>query len=108
MRFPLAHTSLCIAVVSLLSAFNGQSGSPSTSKAPREGVLRVAADAEPQSLDPQLTTGHTEHRILTSLFEGLTTLNQKTLAVEPGVAKTWEVSEDGKTYTFHVNPEAKW
>ena len=108
MRSLLAHTSLCIAIVVAVSACNGQAGSGSSSKAPREGVLRVAADAEPQSLDPQLTTGHTEHRILTSLFEGLTTLNQKTLEVEPGVAKTWEVSEDGKTYTFHLNPEAKW
>ncbi|MCC6795438.1 MAG: peptide ABC transporter substrate-binding protein [Candidatus Hydrogenedentes bacterium] len=108
MRFLLGHTSLCIAIALTLSACNGQSGSTSKSKAPREGVLRVAADAEPQSLDPQLTTGHTEHRILTSLFEGLTTLNQKTLEVEPGVAKTWEISEDGRTYTFHLNPDAKW
>jgi len=87
---------------------NEGTGNGNSSNAPRDNVLRVAADAEPQSLDPMLTTGHTEHRILCSLFEGLTTLNQKTLAVEPGVAQSWEMSSDGKTYTFRLNPAAKW
>jgi oligopeptide transport system substrate-binding protein len=99
---------IVVAAAVVVCGCNGQRGGGSSSKAARDGVLRVAADAEPQSLDPQLTTGHTEHRILTSLFEGLATLNQKTLAIEPGVAKSWDVSEDGKTYTFHLNPDAKW
>ncbi len=71
-------------------------------------VLRMATDTEPQALDPHLVTGHTEHRILTSLFEGLTNLNQKTLEVEPGAAESWEVSDDGRVYTFKINPKAKW
>jgi len=74
----------------------------------RANTLRVATDTEPQALDPHLVTGHTEHRILTSMFEGLTTLNQKTLAVEPGIAESWEVSENGLVYTFTINPNAKW
>lgn len=73
-----------------------------------QNVLRVGSDGEPASLDPYLVTGHTEHRILTSLFEGLTTANQKTLEVEPGVAESWEVTPDGLTYTFKLNPNAKW
>ncbi len=96
-----------LAVIGCNGQDGGGTGATSTN-APKDGVLRIAADAEPQSLDPMLTTGHTEHRILTSLFEGLTTMNQKTLAVEPGVAESWSVSEDGKTYTFKLNPNAKW
>lgn len=113
MRWLFAKLNL-LSVAVVLYAFGcnahpgGNAGAPAGSRAPKDGVLRVAADAEPQSLDPQLTTGHTEHRILTSLFEGLTTLNQKTLAVEPGVAKTWDISSDGLLYTFHINPDAKW
>lgn len=71
-------------------------------------VLRVGAGAEPQNLDPYRVTGHNEHRILTSLFEGLTTLNQETLAVEPGAAESWTVSPDGLVYTFTINPNARW
>ena len=71
-------------------------------------TLRIAADTEPAAMDPHLVSGYTEHRILTSLFEGLTTLNQKTLAVEPGAAESWSVSDDGLVYTFKINPNAKW
>lgn len=74
----------------------------------RANTLRFATDTEPAAMDPHLVTGHTEHRIMTSLFEGLTTLNQKTLAVEPGIANSWDVSEDGLVYTFTINPDAKW
>lgn len=99
---------LALLAAALVVGCGGKSGGTNAINAPRDGVLRIATDAEPQSLDPYLVTGHTEHRILTSLFEGLTTLNQKTLAVEPGVAQSWDISEDGKTYTFHLNPAAKW
>ena len=71
-------------------------------------VLRIGAGTEPHTLDPHLATGHNEHRIMTSLFEGLTNLNQTTLDVEPGMAESWEVSEDGLTYTFHLRNDARW
>lgn len=105
MRLPSAKTFILFAT-SLAIAVAGCKGASGV--APKEGVMRIAADAEPTSLDPQLTTGHTEHRILTSLFEGLATLNQKTLAIEPGAAKSWEIADDQLTYTFHLNPGAKW
>ncbi len=71
-------------------------------------IARLGAGTEPKSLDPHAVTGHGEHRILTSLFEGVVNLNQTSLEIEPGVAERWDVSEDGLTYTFHLNPEAKW
>ena len=43
-----------------------------------------------------------------ALFEGLTTLNSQTMAVQPGVARSWDISEDGLTYTFHMDPRARW
>jgi len=88
------------ALASTLPACSGGEKSSNT--------LRVAADTEPAALDPHLVTGFTEHRLLTSMFEGLTTLNQKTLAVEPGVAESWTISDDGLVYTFKINPNAKW
>jgi oligopeptide transport system substrate-binding protein len=72
------------------------------------GVLRLGIGAEPQALDPFRVTGHTEHLVMTGLFEGLTTLHQKTLEVEPGMAESWTVSDDGLVYTFRIHPGAKW
>lgn len=70
--------------------------------------LYIGIEAEPAGLDPHLTTGLTEMSVEIAFLEGLTTLNAKTMAVEPGVAASWEISEDGRTYTFHFDPDARW
>ena len=62
--------------------------------------------AEPQSLDPAAIQGIPEHNIYMCLFEGLVTYNPETLGPEPGVAESWECSEDGKTWTFHLRENA--
>lgn len=42
------------------------------------------------------------------LLEGLVLQTPDGTDVRPAVAQEWEVSEDGMTYTFHLNPEASW
>jgi len=74
----------------------------------RRADFRFANGNEPKSLDPQLATGEPEHRILTSLFEGLARLDARSLEPVPGVAESWQISADGKTYTFHLRPNARW
>ena len=73
-----------------------------------ERELYIGIGAEPAALDPQITTGLTEYSVLLSLLEGLTTLNPKTMQVEPGVAKSWEISADGLRYTMYFDPLACW
>lgn len=63
---------------------------------------------EVQTLDPALVTGQPEGRIVWALFEGLCTNDPKTLEPRPGVAERWEISPDGRTYTFHLRAEARW
>lgn len=72
------------------------------------GELYIGIGAEPAALDPHLTTGLTEYSVMLALLEGLTTLHPETMAVEPGVAQSWHISEDLKRYTFYFNPEARW
>ena len=64
--------------------------------------------SEVQSLDPATVTGVPEGRILRGLFEGLCLKDPYTLKVIPGSAKSWDLSDDLKTYTFHIREEAKW
>lgn len=63
--------------------------------------------AEPETLDPALITGQPEGRLASSLFEGLTRFSE-TGEAEPGVAESWELSEDGLTYTFRLRDDARW
>lgn len=74
----------------------------------RDQELYVGIGAEPAALDPQLTTGLTEFNVMAALLEGLTTIDPKTAEIRPGVAASWEISDNGKTYTFFLDPEARW
>ncbi|HEV2675470.1 MAG TPA: peptide ABC transporter substrate-binding protein [Aliidongia sp.] len=78
-----------------------------TSAAQAEHVLRRANGAEPESLDPQKTTGIYEVNIERDLFVGLLTLDPD-MKVAPGVAERWEASDDKKIWTFHLRHDAKW
>lgn len=63
---------------------------------------------EPESLDPQIVTGVSEMRITKALFDGLTKLDPRNAASVPALAERWEISPDGKTYTFHLRTNAVW
>ncbi len=64
------------------------------------GVLVVGQIAEPQALDPAAVTAVNDFRILMNVYDGLVRYAPGTLEVEPALATAWEISEDGKTYTF--------
>ena len=71
-------------------------------------VMHIGNGSEPQGLDPHIVTGVPEHHLLISMCEGLTIANPKGGENLPGVAESWQISEDGKTYTFFLNKAAKW
>lgn len=71
------------------------------------GDLVFVNGAEPETLDPSIITGQPEGRVVNALFEGLCAYDENGQAV-PGVAERWEVSPDGKTYSFHLRADAKW
>ncbi|WP_435106006.1 peptide ABC transporter substrate-binding protein [Arhodomonas sp. AD133] len=70
-------------------------------------TLRIATQGEPGSLDPNKVTGTWENDIVGDLFEGLVTEAADVSRI-PGVAESWEISEDGTVYTFHLRSDAKW
>jgi oligopeptide transport system substrate-binding protein len=74
----------------------------------KSGTLYWGNGTEPQSLDPQIATGVPEHHVISAVMEGLVLKDRKTLEPRPGVAKTWDVSNDGRVYTFYLRENAKW
>lgn len=70
--------------------------------------LRIINGREPESLDPATVVGQPDGRVVQSIFEGLTRYNATNAAPEPGLAARWDISEDGKTYTFHLRTNAQW
>lgn len=68
---------------------------------------------EPQTVDPAKSTGAPEGRIIDAIFEGLYRKmpdpnDPDEMIPMPAMAKSHDVSEDLKTYTFHMREGAKW
>src|SRR2546426_11426443 len=99
-----------VAIVVSTAWFLSSCTPPSTrvSYGDREQVLFRGNGAEPQDVDPYIVTGVAEDHIITALFEGLVSEDPHDLHPVPGVAERWDVSQDGKTYTFHLRKNAQW
>ncbi|WP_323769384.1 ABC transporter substrate-binding protein [Antarctobacter sp.] len=64
--------------------------------------LTLAIQLEPPHLDPtSAAAGAIDSVLYSNVFEGLTRFTE-TGAIVPGLAREWEISEDGLTYTFHL------
>ena len=61
-----------------------------------------------ETLDPQIARASEDVRVAYALFEGLCTFDPENFTIEGGVAESWDISEDGLTYTFHLRPDARW
>jgi len=101
--FPLLLTHVITVLLSACSA-----GESNVVRGNREGILHFGNGTEPQGLDPHVVTGLPESHIVRALFEGLAVKNPYTLEPEPGVAQRWDISDDGRTITFYLNPQARW
>jgi oligopeptide transport system substrate-binding protein len=78
-------------------------------------VLTFALAADPETFDSASMSGAPEGRTAMQIFEGLMMPGPTTEGIEdssklvrPGVAESYEVSDDGKTYTFKIREDAKW
>jgi oligopeptide transport system substrate-binding protein len=68
-------------------------------------ILRWNVGADPKTLDPGLNGASDGGDVINQTFEGL--VREKSGVIYPGIAETWEVSEDGLTVTFNLR-ESKW
>jgi oligopeptide transport system substrate-binding protein len=86
----------------------GAGGTGGGTSAAADQVLRMAWGAEPPSLDPGLATDTTSSNVLLAIMDPLVKLNPQTNEAEPSLAESWDISEDGKTVTFHLRSDGKW
>ncbi|MFZ7091819.1 ABC transporter substrate-binding protein [Primorskyibacter sp. 2E233] len=98
----MTRRTLLAAATSTLAL--GTLTAPALAQTP-EGVLIVGQIAEPKSLDPAAVTAVNDFRILVNVYEGLVRYKPGTLEVEPQLATSWEISEDGSEYTFTLRDD---
>ncbi len=72
------------------------------------GTLYFILNGDPKTLNPALAQETTSTAVIGELFSGLTRLDLKTMEPKPDLAKGWEVSEDGKVWTFYLRQDVRW
>lgn len=109
----LSFTALLMAVLMLGTMLTGCGPKEQQAAAPQNNAEQ-AAEAQKTltftlisvpSIDPQLANSIASANVIKGFSEGLVRVFEG--KVKPGMAEKWDVSEDGKTYTFHLR-DAKW
>ena len=98
---------LFIFAFALLSACSEGTESGVAAPQGRPLVVRRGNGGEPGSLDPAIAEDVHTFNILTDLSEGLVSVSADGQII-PGVAESWEISDDGLLYTFKLRENAKW
>lgn len=88
--------------------FSGCGRSSRVDLGSRHQILHLGNGAEPKDLDPCTQSAEIEYIIGTALFEGLVNIANDGDTILPGVAERWDISPDGRTYTFHLRANARW
>jgi len=84
-----------------------EDGRPDPAVLSEDQTLHRDNGDEPQTLDPHIAEGVASAHILRDLFEGLTNESPEGRII-PGAAIRWNISRDGKTYTFYLRRDAYW
>jgi oligopeptide transport system substrate-binding protein len=71
------------------------------------GSVSYNLATEPETLDPTQATGIPEATVITNCFDGLARTDPSGNEIVPRVAERWDLSPDGRTYTFHLR-ESYW
>ncbi|MBQ1546738.1 MAG: peptide ABC transporter substrate-binding protein [Clostridia bacterium] len=74
---------------------------------PENEIIEYTITAEPQSLDPQIAADYSSILLITNLFEGLVREGADG-EIKSGAAKSWDISENGEKYTFHLYEDTCW
>src|SRR5204863_10088420 len=82
---------------------------PTVAPAPvaANSAIRVAIDVHPDTLDPAGQTNPSVQSIVDYMVETLVHL-QPDGKVVPGLAKKWDVAQDGRLYTFELRPDVRF
>ncbi|SFB26685.1 dipeptide transport system substrate-binding protein [Lentibacillus halodurans] len=104
---------LLLAACTTSTGNEGDEGDDSDSEATEENdgseekVLYMNNGEEPRSLNPPVGFDSVSWNVLNNLMEGLTRLGQDDQP-QPAIAEDWDISDDGKTYTFYLREDANW
>jgi peptide/nickel transport system substrate-binding protein len=108
MRAHRSRTEIAASLVVIAALVGGAAWWRAAEAAKSGGRLVFAARQDIDTLDPHVTNRAATRKILIQFLDTLVVIDPKDGGVKPGLAEKWEVSADGKTYTFHLRRNVKF
>ncbi|MCI9313010.1 MAG: hypothetical protein HFE68_06565 [Erysipelotrichaceae bacterium] len=103
----LLNFSLALLMALTLTACGSGGNGGGNTSAQKGGTYIIAQSGEPASMNPDTISDDYLYAPAQNIFNRVVKLNNN-YEVLPDLATSWDVSEDAKTYTFHLNEKAKW
>jgi dipeptide transport system substrate-binding protein len=72
------------------------------------GILSVCVEGSPEIFNPQLSSNGTTSNVLANIYDNLVSVKATSSDIEPSLAESWTVSDDGRSYTFTLRKGVKW
>ena len=92
-----------VAVIVAIAVTRGKNDDANTSGITKADTVTIGLKLAPVSLDIRHQSGSAIEQVLIgNVYEALLSRDSDN-KVQPGLAKSWDISKDGKTYTFHLN-----
>jgi dipeptide transport system substrate-binding protein len=71
-------------------------------------TLVYCSEGSPENFNPQINTTGTSFDASGPIYDHLIEFTKGTTKTEPGLAESWDISDDGTVYTFHLRKGVKW
>ena len=98
--------TLALTLVAGCSTSSSSTATSSSSSGGEGSTVTIATDTDLNTMDYEIATDGTSFTMLGLCMSGLTELDKNGVP-QPELAESWDISEDGLTYTFHL-ADAKW
>ncbi len=95
-------------VLAACSSNNAPATDAASAEVAKAQVFRFAIAGEPETLDPSKIRGIIGVQVMINVLEGLVEYPNGNGPVVPALARRWDLSKDGRTYTFHLRKDARW
>ncbi len=74
---------------------------------PENEIISFVLSDDPLTLDPQIADDYSSYMLIANLFEGLVRIDGNG-EIKSGIAESWDISDDGMSYVFHLYENTKW
>lgn len=100
--------SLLLCFILCFGLLAGCGGDKSGSETEGKDEVVIATDTDLKALDPMKNWNSSCYYIYWTCYDRLVGYNEETGEFEPELAESWEISDDGMIYTFHLRDDVKW